>query len=321
MRLFVLVIAMFLCLSACSPETRVSMQESKKSYLGFDNKFVSVNGLTFRYIEKGSGELVLFLHGFPYFSEAWYKIIDNLQGDYRAIAPDNRGYGYSDKPQAATEYHIEKLVSDVLGLINALSPNKKVVIVGHDWGAGLAWTTAQLYPERVSKLVLINGVALNVFLKVLQRSEIQRERSKYIHKLDGWLARTLFAIRGPELLWEGIEEKHKNGLVNDIFKEAYLNAWEQPNAAQSAVKWYRANIPEFDQINEDDMWPSADARVDVPALLIWSKGDPAFSDDVFKLIPNYINDLEIKIVDTDEHAPFLSHSEQVSAYIQQFLAQ
>ncbi len=312
------VLLITILLMACS-EVERNPQPKTQSEMGYANKYLEVNGLTFRYIEKGQGELVLFVHGFPYFADAWYKMIEKVGLQYRAVAFDARGYAYSDKPENISDYHIEKLVSDLIGIANTLSPNKKVILVGHDWGAAIAWTTAQLYPERVSKLVLINGVATNVFLSVLQQSEAQRERSKYVDKLDSWLAKTMFSLRGAQLFWGGISHLHEKGHVDDQFKQSYLYAWEQDNAAQSAVKWYRANIPYFDKIKEQDFWPSKVADVSVSSLLIWSKNDPAFTSDVFDAIPGYFSDLSIKVIDTDSHSPFLDHADEVLVTLDAFL--
>jgi pimeloyl-ACP methyl ester carboxylesterase len=319
MRILFMVALVAALTSACSENHEVKQVNPGKSLMGFESYNVSVNGLSFRYVEKGDGELILFLHGFPYFSEAWYKLLDKFGDSYHVVAPDNRGFGYSDKPDDIASYHIQYLVADVIGLINILSPNKKVILVGHDWGAGLAWTTAQLFPEKVSKVVMINGVALNVFLKVLQESPMQQERSQYIKKLDSWYVKLLYLVHGAELFWSGISHMHENGQVNDEFKEAYLHAWEQSNAPESAVKWYTANIPEFDAIDERNFWPSTEATMRKPSLLIWSKNDPAFTQDVFKVIPKYVENLTIKIIDTTSHSPFLDHSEEVIEHIELFL--
>jgi pimeloyl-ACP methyl ester carboxylesterase len=316
---FMFMIWVAVILTGCTGAKEKEELTTPKSHMGLTSKTISVNELTFHYVEKGSGDVILFLHGFPYFGESWYKLLHEFGGNYHAIAPDNRGYGYTEKPENVSDYHIEKLVSDAVQLITKLSPDKKVILVGHDWGAGLAWAAAQLHPELISKLIIINGVPSNAFMKVLQNSAEQRERSKYVGSLDGWLAKIMFAVRGSDLLWKGVSRLHEAGAVDDNFKHAFLTAWDQPDAAQSAVNWYVANFPEFDDIQDDDFWPSKDARVTVPSLLIWSKDDPAFTQDAFNAIPDYVDDLTIKVIDTSSHAPFLDHSEEVINYMKDFL--
>ena len=319
MKHYAVLIGLFTLLIGCTEPQDIGELTTPKSHMGFDSKTIELNGLTFHYVEKGSGDLILFLHGFPYFSESWFKLLDVFGEHYHAVAPDNRGYGYTDKPDDVSDYKIEKLVSDVEQLITQLSPDKKVILVGHDWGASLAWAVGQLYPERVEKLIIINGVPSNAFLKVLQESKQQRERSKYVESLNGWMAKMMFAIRGPELIWKGVARLHENGHVNDQFKQAFLTAWQQPDAAQSDVNWYAANFPPFDQIQQADYWPSESARITVPSLLIWSKEDPAFTSDAFNAIPRYVDDLTVKVIDTQSHVPFIDHSQSVINFMQDFI--
>jgi pimeloyl-ACP methyl ester carboxylesterase len=319
MKHYAVLIGLFTLLIGCTEPQDIGELTTPKSHMGFDSKTIELNGLTFHYVEKGSGDLILFLHGFPYFSESWFKLLDVFGEHYHAVAPDNRGYGYTDKPDDVSDYKIEKLVSDVEQLMTQLSPDKKVILVGHDWGASLAWAVGQLYPERVEKLIIINGVPSNAFLKVLQESKQQRERSKYVESLNGWMAKMMFAVRGPELIWKGVARLHENGHVNDQFKQAFLTAWQQPDAAQSAVNWYAANFPPFDQIQQADYWPSESARITVPSLLIWSKEDPAFTSDAFNAIPLYVDDLTVKVIDTQSHVPFIDHSQSVINFMQDFI--
>ncbi len=109
---------------------------------------VTTNGIRMRIADEGAGPLVLLLHGFP---ESWYSWRHQLPAlaaaGFRAVAPDQRGYGGSDAPQAIKEYDISHLVDDAVGLLDALDEGQAVV-VGHDWGAPVAWHCALLRPER-----------------------------------------------------------------------------------------------------------------------------------------------------------------------------
>lgn len=111
---------------------------------------VDVNGLRMHVAEQGSGPLVVLLHGFP---ESWYSWRHQLaalaDAGFRAVAPDQRGYGRTDRPEDPARYTLLDLVGDVVGLIDALGEGRAVV-VGHDWGAPVAWHTALLRPDRVA---------------------------------------------------------------------------------------------------------------------------------------------------------------------------
>ncbi len=95
-------------------------------------------------------------------------------------------------------------MSDIHQLIAKLSPNKKVILVDRDWRVALVWAIGQVHPDLISKLIIINGVPLNSFLKALQNSPQQREQSKYVGGLDGWLSTLMFAVWGSDLIWKGV---------------------------------------------------------------------------------------------------------------------
>src|SRR5216684_6293477 len=137
--------------------------------------FAQVGDLRLHYAECGSGdELVILLHGFPEFWYSWRHQLPVLGERYHVVAPDLRGYNLSDKPPRVEDYSIEKLVKDVVGLVNHFG-KRRAVIVGHDWGAAVAWAVAQRHPELVSKLATLQvpppaAWRANFTLRQLRRS-------------------------------------------------------------------------------------------------------------------------------------------------------
>lgn len=117
------------------------------------HRTIQTNGINLHIAEAGEGPLVLLLHGFP---ELWYSYRHQIPAlaaaGYHAVAPDVRGYGESDKPHAVEAYAMKELIKDYLGLLDALG-EEKAVIVGHDWGAPMAWNSAALHPERYRAVV------------------------------------------------------------------------------------------------------------------------------------------------------------------------
>jgi pimeloyl-ACP methyl ester carboxylesterase len=113
------------------------------------HRFVDTNGIRMHLVESGTGPLVVLLHGFP---ESWYSWRHQLtalaEAGFHAVAPDQRGYGQTDRPQAIEAYSMLHLVGDVVGLLDGLGEQRGVV-VGHDWGAPVAWHTALFRPDRV----------------------------------------------------------------------------------------------------------------------------------------------------------------------------
>jgi len=323
--LIVLTTLMSACNKAIDKE-RTPVVDAKLTLLGYQAKQAQINNHAFRYVEAGNGELILFLHGFPFFGESWDKLLKPLSQQYRVIAPDGRGYGYSDKPELIEDYKIEQLVNDVQQFIFtfANSKSQKVTLVGHDWGGVLAWGVAQQYPELINKVVVINAPPFNAFLSSLVGNHSQREASHYIPKMTGLIAKAYFMYKGEDVFWgASLENMYQAGHIDESFKKTFLASWQQPRAVTSAVNWYKANIPAFDDINESTYWPprqaSLENKIKVPSLLIWSKDDKAFTDDTFNEIPKFVDNMQIKIIDTDSHAPQLDHSEEVLGYIVDFL--
>ena len=119
-------------------------------------RFVQSNGIRMRVAEMGKGPLVILLHGFP---ESWYSWRHQLpalaKAGYHVVAPDLRGYGKSDKPAAVEDYDIHKLTADIVGLIDAFG-EKTAILIGHDWGAAIAWNSLLLHPERYTALVAMS---------------------------------------------------------------------------------------------------------------------------------------------------------------------
>lgn len=112
-----------------------------------EHRFVETNGIRMHYAAAGAGPLVVMCHGFP---ESWYSWRHQLPAlaaaGFRAIAPDQRGYGQTDAPQSIESYNMMNLVGDIVGLVNSLNASD-VAIVGHDWGAPVAWHCALLRPD------------------------------------------------------------------------------------------------------------------------------------------------------------------------------
>ncbi|MEX2158692.1 MAG: alpha/beta hydrolase [Dehalococcoidia bacterium] len=117
------------------------------------HRTVQTNGINMHIAEAGEGPLVLMLHGFP---ELWYSYRHQLpalaDAGYHAVAPDIRGYGQSDAPQPIEAYAMKQHLADALGLLDVLGA-ETAVVVGHDWGAPMAWNSAALYPERYRAVV------------------------------------------------------------------------------------------------------------------------------------------------------------------------
>jgi len=113
-------------------------------------QFIELADVRLRAAVEGSGPLVVMIHGFPESWYSWRHQIGAIAGaGFTACAIDVRGYGGSGKPPAVADYAMEKMIADVTGVIEALAPDKRAILIGHDWGAPIVWNTALVRPDRV----------------------------------------------------------------------------------------------------------------------------------------------------------------------------
>jgi len=148
----------------------------------WEHRDISANGVRLHVAELGSGPLVVLLHGFPEFWWSWrHQMLALAAGGFRAVAPDLRGYGASDKPPRG--YDALTLAADIAGLVRALG-ERDAVVVGHDWGAQIAWTMGAVHPGMVRRLVIASVPHPLRWLAVLPRDGAQRAASSYIARFQ-----------------------------------------------------------------------------------------------------------------------------------------
>jgi pimeloyl-ACP methyl ester carboxylesterase len=229
---------------------------------------MDINGLSFHVVDEGSGTPVLLLHGFPDSSRLWrHQIPVLLDAGYRVIAPDLRGFGQSDKPKEASAYAIPILISDVVGILDALGI-ERAHVVGHDWGAVLAWGLAALLPDRVERLAVLSVGHPSVFAQLPIE---QREKSWYM---------LLFQFEGvaEQLLQRDDWKLMREWLRGDGDCERCLEDLARPGALTAGLNWYRANVAPAAQLEAPLQLPPVKA----PTLGIWSSRDHYLIEDGVK---------------------------------------
>ena len=152
--LFVLGVSAAICFGGAWAQDQSGSKEGAMAEPNL--RYIESNGIRMRIAEMGEGPLVLLIHGWP---ESWYSWRHQLpalaKAGYHAVAPDMRGYGKTDKPEAVEDYDNEHTTADVVGIIDALG-EETAIIVGHDWGALVAWDCLLLHPDRFSALVAMS---------------------------------------------------------------------------------------------------------------------------------------------------------------------
>lgn len=262
----------------------------------YDHATITTNGVNLHVVQAGppEGELVILLHGFPDFWYGWQKQIDFLASlGYRVWAPDQRGYNISDKPNGVAAYRIDQLSADVVGLIDAAGRDK-ALLVGHDWGAAVAWWTACQYPERLTKLVILNVPHLTVFRQTLMSNWEQMKKSWYIGFFQiPVLPETLFGW-SIEQMARGLQANATAGAFSDDDVQAYEKAWAQPKALGSMINWYRAAV-------RQPPTPEPDPNVKVPTLILWGKQDIALTAEMAQASLKYCLDGQLVYFEDATH--------------------
>lgn len=239
--------------------------------MDFRERFIETNGVKLHVMEAGpqDGPMILFLHGFPEFWYAWRKQLQYFADKgYLVVAPDQRGYNLSDKPEGVAAYKIDELAKDIIGLIDAYG-RKQIFLVGHDWGASVSWWVALKYPERIKKLVILNVPHPKVMAKHVFTDTEQMKKSWYIFyfQIPGAVDH-LAASGNYEWVIQLITTSANPGAFTSQELEEYRKAFKQPGAFTAMVNWYRAMV----QTKQE---PPKSFDVTMPMILMWGEEDVA----------------------------------------------
>jgi pimeloyl-ACP methyl ester carboxylesterase len=230
--------------------------------------------------EKAS-KLVVLLHGFPECASTWNAVGSKLaDAGYRVVAPDLRGYGGSDRPKDVDDYGVEHLSADVAGLVRALGA-ERAHVVGHDWGAMVAWWTAMLHPEIVEKLAVLNGPHPVGYQQAL-RTWAQFRRSWYVFFFQLPLLPELFISARDFLM---VRRTFATDGVAAEEVTPCVDALRPDGAVSAAVAYYRASIRK--SLTGAEPKPR---KVEHPTLVVWGEKDhylvPELADPPADWVPN-----------------------------------
>lgn len=266
---------------------------------------------------------IILLHGFPESHRTWRHQIPVLAATHFVIAPDQRGYARSSKPEGLENYTPDKPVGDLLALADHFGIDR-FTLVGHDWGGAIAWMAALQHPRRIAQLVILNAPHPQVFQRKLLDDPAQRKASQYIR----FFRETTFdqGVTGAALehFFGSLFVQHLAAAVADSEKAIYLEQWSQPGAMTAMLNWYRATnliVPRMDETVERPQWIDGPFPLQPqPTLVIWGMADsgllPCLVDGLDQLIPDYTL---YRIEDGGHFIPW-QKPEQVNAALTHWLA-
>lgn len=243
----------------------------------FKNSVLAVEGLRFDALAEGpvDGELVLFLHGFPEFADAWLDVMQAIaQTGFYCVAVNQRGYSPEARPDEVRDYAIQHLISDVQGFVGALS-RQRFHLVGHDWGAFVAWEFAAKHADRLQSLSTLSTPHPDAFFNAIESDEDQKQRSRYIgvFRTAGGVAESLFQSDDYRRLRGVYQGKLSESAISENIRRL-----AEPGALTSALNWYRALDLEA-RVGE----------INVPTLYIWGSQDLAIGETAAMATARYVS--------------------------------
>jgi pimeloyl-ACP methyl ester carboxylesterase len=289
-----------------------------------DPHFIETNGIRMAVYEKGQGPAVILLHGFPELAYSWRHQLPALAAaGYRAIAPDQRGYGRTDCPANLGDYRIQELVSDIEGLLSALDL-QRATFVGHDWGALLLWHLSLVRPELIERQVILNIP----FYARPPADPLEAMREKlgndfYIVNFnDAYEADQAFAadpahfftmvMRKGQITREQYDQlppqrkiinllatmaKTKSSgepLLSDDELHYYTTAYTH-SGFTGPINWYRHWTHNWQSLE------GVDQRVRVPTLFIGATNDVMIKPEHIEAMKRHVPDLEVHMIENCGH--------------------
>jgi pimeloyl-ACP methyl ester carboxylesterase len=311
-------------------------------------RFISTNGIRMAVYEQGSGFPVVLCHGFPELAYSWRKQLPALaEAGFRAIAPDQRGYGRTDKPGAVEEYDIRRLTDDLAGLLDVLGLDR-AVFCGHDWGGHVVWEMAAFHPDRVAGIIALNtphryfqrmgqdpiswmlenyssryyrmaflqeGIEAGLTAEILPLFLSGLYRARPI-TMEQYLAAPP-AVRNLEFefIMESSLSPEPAGqpLMSEEELQVYIDAFVA-GGLTGPLNWYR-NIIRNAKILRD-----VDSRVSVPCLMISAEDDIFLPPALTEGMEEYLPDLEKCLIPECGHWTQAEKPEEVNRLIIDWLA-
>jgi pimeloyl-ACP methyl ester carboxylesterase len=274
---------------------------------------------------------IIFLHGFPESHRTWRHQIAALADRYYCIAPDQRGYRGTSKPQEVAAYTADKLTADIFALADALDVTN-FIIAGHDWGGAIAWSVAlngqagapnPAWAGRVPRAIIANAPHPYLFQRLLITDMHQRASSQYIREFRDPANDQLVREKGLTGLMIKAVKWDKAAALPDDQRDAMLADWQDRDACFGMLNWYRASALVVPAMDEDAEMPAFAAgefpKLNIPTLIVWAMDDlalpPSNIDGIEKLVPN----VTIEPVYNCGHFVIWEKPDAVNAAIDRFL--
>ena len=243
---------------------------------------------------------IILLHGFPESHRTWRHQIPELARTHFVIAPDQRGYARSSKPEGVASYTPTLIVGDMLALADNFGADR-FVLAGHDWGGAAAWMAAINHPRRIERLIILNAPHPLIFQRTMFDDPDQRAASQYIRAFRDPGIEAHVARIGVEAYFDRTFVGHADPVKFAEERAHYLDQWSQPGALTAMYNWYRASPIIVPAMDEDPPRPAFLDRpfppMQMPVLMIWGLADTALKPSQLEGIEALVPDLTLVKVD------------------------
>jgi pimeloyl-ACP methyl ester carboxylesterase len=269
------------------------------------------------------GEPILLLHGFPESHRTWREVAPALADAFRVVAPDQRGFGASDRPEGVEAYKTDRILEDLIALADALGLDR-FTLVGHDWGGAVAWLAALRHPDRLSRLVIVNAPHPLIFQKSLIEDSAQRAASQYINAFRNPLMEVGIEAMGLETFFSKTFASHADiSLLSDEERQHYLDDWSRPGALTAMLNWYRASdimVPKPGEEARAPAWTLAPfPSIKVPTLVLWAMRDTALLPVQLGGLYDLVDDLRLVTIPEAGHFVPWEQPETIASAIRDFM--
>ena len=230
---------------------------------------IPANGVTLHCAEAGpdDGPLLVLLHGFPEFWFGWRDYFSPFaERGFHVVAPDQRGYNLTSKPLGVESYRLDVAAADIFALADVFGA-RTFQVVGHDWGAAVAWRMAVLEPTRLKSAAMLQAPHPAVWRRAMREDRDQRQKSRYVQILRlPWLSEMALKLGNYSALAKAFKSSTRPEAFSPDIIETYREAWRQPGAITSMLNWYRALF-----LHEPPM--PALGSLKPPILVLWGDRD------------------------------------------------
>jgi pimeloyl-ACP methyl ester carboxylesterase len=266
---------------------------------------------------------IILLHGFPESHRTWRHQIADLAEDHFVLAPDQRGFARSSKPEGVANYTPDKPVADMIALADHFDV-ERFTLVGHDWGGAIAWMAALNHPDRVARLIIINAPHPFIFQKSMFDDMAQREASQYIRAFRNTDLEKHIDSIGLSAFFDGSFMRHTDFEKVKDEKPIYLEQWGQPGAMTAMLNWYRAStlvVPAMDETPERPAFLNGPfPPLKMPTLVIWGMDDKALLPAQLEGLEALVPDLTLEKLEGVGHFAPWEAPEKVTGAMRKWLA-